>query len=138
MQTRWQSTLEIAVDVLFSMGMNIGGQLFFYHAFATAGRVTLFAALVLSLAVARRFVTRRVFEALVPVGTPQPHWQSVVESIVDTAVGFAISVALQLLVYGEVATLVSASSLTIMIYGLTMLRRYLLRRVFVFFGTRPA
>lgn len=136
MQNRLQSILEVGVDFLFSLVINIGGQLVFYRAVATAGRVTLFAALVLSLAFARRFATRRVFEALVPVGTQQRHWQSWVEAIADTALGFAISVALQLLVYGDTATLLSASSLTITIYGLTMLRRYLLRRLFVFLGTR--
>src|SRR5215475_2461567 len=87
MQTRAQSTLEVLIDFAFSILMNIGGQLVFYHAVATAGRLTLFATLVLGLAVARRFVTRRFFEALVPLGTRQPHWQSVVESIVDTGLG---------------------------------------------------
>ena len=41
MQTRWQSTLEVAADLVFSLFINIGVQLIFYQAFATAGRVTL-------------------------------------------------------------------------------------------------
>jgi|RhiMetdeSRZDD1v2_1073273.scaffolds.fasta_scaffold10580_2 hypothetical protein len=41
MQTRWQSTLEVAADLAFSLLMNIGGQLVFYHGFATVERVTL-------------------------------------------------------------------------------------------------
>jgi len=138
MQTRAQSTLEVLVDFAFSMLINIGGQLLFYRALATAGRVTLFAALVLGLAFARRFATRRFFEALVPLGTRQPPWQSVVESIVDTGLGFGVAVALQMLIYGETATLLHASGLTFVIYGLTMVRRYILRRIFAAMALRAA
>lgn len=134
MQTRWQSTLEVAADLVFSVFINIGVQLIFYQAFATAGRVTLFAVLVLGSAFVRRFVTRRFFETLVPAGTRQPHWQSVLESVADTVLGFAIAVALQMVIYGEVATLLYASSLTLAIYGLAALRRYLLRRLFAAWG----
>lgn len=136
MQTRWQTTLEVLIDFAFSILINIGGQLVFYPALATARRVTLFAALVLGLALARRFVTRRFFEALVPLGTRQPHWQSVVESVVDTVLGFGIAVALQMLIYGEMATLLRASGLTGVIYGLTMIRRYILRRLFAALALR--
>ena len=138
MQTRAQSTLEVLVDFAFSMLINIGGQLIFYRALATAGRVTLFAVLVLGLAFARRFATRRFFEALVPLGTRQPHWQSVVESIVDTGLGFGVGVALQMLIYGETATLLRAGGLTFVIYGLTMVRRYILRRIFAAMALRTA
>ena len=120
------------------MLINIGGQLIFYRALATAGRVTLFAALVLGLAFARRFATRRFFEALVPFGTRQPPWQSVVESIVDTGLGYGVAVVLQMLIYGETATLLRASSLTFVIYGLTMVRRYILRRIFAAMALRTA
>jgi len=138
MQTRAQSTLEVLADFAFSMLMNIGGQLVFYHAVATAGRVMLVAVLVLGLAFARRLATRRFFEALVPLGTRQPHWQSVVESIVDTGLGFGVGVALQMLIYGETATLLHASGLTFVIYGLTMVRRYILRRIFAAMALRTA
>ena len=138
MQTRAQSTLEVLADFAFSMLMNIGGQLVFYRALATAGRVMLFAVLVLGLAFARRLATRRFFEALVPLGTRQPHWQSVVESIVDTGLGFGVGVALQMLIYGETATLLHASGLTFVIYGLTMVRRYILRRIFAAMALRTA
>jgi len=138
MQTPWQTTLEVFVDFVFSVLVNIGAQLLFYRALATAGRVTLFAALVLGLALARRFATRRFFEALVPVGTRQPHWQSVVESVMDTALGFGVAVALQVLIYGEMATLLRASGLTSVIYGLTIVRRYLLRRFFAALALRMA
>ena len=138
MQTRWQSTLEVAADLAFSLLMNIGGQLVFYHAFATAERVTLLAVLVLGSACVRRFVIRRIFETFVPAGVRQPHWQSALESGVDTVLGFAIAVALQRLIYGEVATLLRASGLTFLVYGLAMLRRYLLRRIFAAWSIRPA
>lgn len=138
MQTRWQSTLEVAADLVCSLFINIGVQFIFYQALATAGRVTLFAGLVLGSAFVRRFVTRRFFETLVPAGTRQPHWQSVLESVADTVLGFTIAVALQMLIYGEVATLLRASGLTFLVYGLAMLRRYLLRRVFAAWAIRPA
>ena len=138
MQTRWQSTLEVAADLAFSLLMNIGGQLVFYHAVATAERVTLLAVLVLGSAFVRRLVIRRCFETFVPAGTRQPHWQSVLESGADTVLGFVIAVALQMLIYGEVATLLRASGLTFLVYGLAMLRRYLLRRLFVAWSIRSA
>ena len=138
MQTRWQSTLEVAADLAFSLLMNIGGQLVFYHAVATAERVTLLAVLVLGSAFVRRLVIRRCFETFVPAGTRQPHWQSVLESGADTVLGFVIAVALQMLIYGEVATLLRASGLTFLVYGLAMLRRYLLRRLFAAWSIRSA
>jgi len=138
MQTRWQSTLEVAADLAFSLLINIGGQLVFYHAVATAERVTLLAVFVLGSACVRRFVVRRFFETFVSVGMCQPRWQSVLESGVDTALGFMIAVALQMLIYGEVATLLRASGLTFLVYGLAMLRRYWLRRIFAAWSIRPA
>ena len=138
MQTRWQSILEVAADLAFSLLMNIGGQLVFYHAVATAERVTLLAVLVLGSACVRRFVIRRCFETFVPAGMRQPHWQSVLESGADTVLGFVIAVALQMLIYGEVATLLRASGLTFLVYGLAMLRRYVLRRVFAAWSIRSA
>jgi hypothetical protein len=138
MQTHWQSTLEVATDFGFSLLINIGGQLVFYHAVATTGRVTLLAVLILASAFVRRFITRRAFESLVPVGARQSRWQSVLESAADTALGFAIAVALQMLIYGEAATLLRTSGLTFLVYGLAMLRRYLLRRVFATWALRTA
>ncbi len=138
MQTHWQSTLEVATDFGFSLLINIGGQLVFYHAVATTGRVTLLAVLILASAFVRRFITRRAFETLVPAGTRQSRWQSVVECAADTALGFAIAVALQLLIYGEAATLLRASGLTLLVYGLAMLRRYVLRRIFAAWALRTA
>jgi hypothetical protein len=138
MQTHWQSTLEVATDFGFSLLINIGGQLVFYRAVATTGRVTLLAVLILASAFVRRFITRRAFETLVSAGTRQSRWQSALESAADTALGFAIAVALQMLIYGEAATLMRASGLTFLVYGLAMLRRYLLRRVFAAWALRTA
>lgn len=138
MQTRWQSTLEVATDLLCSLGINIGAQLLFYPALATTGRVTLFASLVLALATLRRFVIRRFFEARVSPGRRQPHWQSMVEAATDTVLGWVIAVGLQMLLYGEAATLLRASGLTLSVYGFAIVRRYLLRRVFAAWALRTA
>jgi hypothetical protein len=131
MQTRTQALLEVSVDYVFSILINIGGQLLFYPVLATTGRVTVFAGTLLGLAFVRRLLTRRLFEAFVAPGMPQPHWQSVLESVGDTLLGFGVAVILQKLVYGDAATLLRAGGLTFGIYTLTMLRRYLIRRVFV-------
>jgi hypothetical protein len=138
MQTRWQSILEVTADLAFSLLINIGGQLVFYPTVATAERVTLLAVLVLGSACVRRFIVRRSFETFVPAGTRQPHWQSILESGVDTALGFAIAVVLQMLIYGEAATLLRASGLTFLVYGFAMFRRYLLRRLFAAWSIRTA
>lgn len=138
MQMRWQSTLEVATDFVFSILINIGGQLIFYNALATAGRVTLFASVLLGLAFVRRLATRRLFEALVPVGTRQLRWHSALEAVSDTLLGFVLAVVLQMLIYGEAATVLRASGLTVGIYSVTMLRRYILRRVFEAWAVRTA
>jgi hypothetical protein len=138
MQTRRQALLEVLVDYVFSILINIGGQLVFYPRVATARRVTLFAVLVLGLALVRRFVIRRAFEAWVPAGTRQPRWHSALEAVSDTAIGFAVAVGLQLLIYGDAATFLRASGLTVGIYGFTVVRRYLIRRLFAAWALRTA
>ena len=47
--------------------------------------------------------------------------------------GFLIAIALQVLIYGSAATMARAGGLTALIYVVTLLRRYLLRRIFVRF-----
>lgn len=136
MQTRIQSILEVLVDYVFSVGVNIGGQVLFYHDVATPERVTLFAGLILGLAFVRRLVTRRCFEVFVPVGHSQPRWHSALEAIGDTSLGWVIGLGVQILIYGEAATLLRAGGFTAVIYALTMLRRYLLRRLFAAWALR--
>jgi hypothetical protein len=88
----------VAADLAFSLLINIGGQLVLYPAVAPAERVTLLAVLVLGSACVRRFVVRQCFETCVPAGMGQPHWQSVLDSGVDTVLGFMIAVALHMLI----------------------------------------
>lgn len=138
MQTRAQSTLEAFVDLLFSLLINVGGQLVIYGPAATAGRVTFFSSFFLSLVFLRRLATRRFFEAITPAGTRQSRSHSALEAVSDTLVGFLIAVVLQMLIYREAATLLRASSLTLGLYGLTMVRRFLLRRLFAALAERSA
>lgn len=136
MQTRAQSTLEVLVDFGCSILVNVGGQLVIYGTAATATRVTFFSSIFLTLVFVRRFATRRFFETLTPTGTRQSRSHSALEAISDTVLGFVIAVVLQLLVYGEAATLVRASVLTLGLYGLTMVRRYIIRRIFAALAER--
>jgi hypothetical protein len=56
----------------------------------------------------------------------------------DTILGLLIAYALQVVVYGAAATVVRAGGLTGLVYGLTLLRRYVIRRIFVAHEARTA
>jgi hypothetical protein len=130
MQTRGQSRLEVGIDFMLSLLVNIGAQIFFYGALATAGRSLSVAALVLGLAMPRRYATRRLFNTFIAPGTRQPRWQSWLEVGVDTIVGLCLAILLQWIFYGPAATWAKAGGLTGIVYALTMCRRYILRRLF--------
>ncbi|MGE3537379.1 MAG: hypothetical protein AB7N91_08070 [Candidatus Tectimicrobiota bacterium] len=136
MQTRAQSTLEVGVDFLCSLLVNIGGQCLLYGAAATVTRVTFFSSLFLALVFIRRLAMRRFFEALTPLGTRQSRFHSALEALSDTVAGWGIAVVLQLLIYQEATTLLRAGLGTVGLYGLTMLRRYSLRRLFAAYAAR--
>jgi hypothetical protein len=138
MQTRAQSSLEAFVDFLFSIVMNVGGQRVLYGAGATVGRITFFSSIFLAVVFLRRFGTRRFFEALTPAGTRQSRRHSALEVVSDTVVGFGIAVVLQMLIYGEAATLWRAGGLTFGLYVLAIVRRYILRRIFDAVAVRTA
>jgi hypothetical protein len=136
MQTRRQSRLEVAVDWLCMLGVNIGGQMVAYGMLATTWRAGTFAAATIILAVPRRYTTRRVFNRFVTPGTGQSHRQSWLEAGTDTLMAFGMSIALQLLWYGATATWATVGGLTLGVYLLTLLRRYILRRVFEWWAHR--
>ena len=138
MQTCRQSRLEVGADFGVSLLVNLVTQVLFYGALATAGRSLTFAALVLGLAVPRRYAIRRMFNAFVAPGTRQSHWQSWVEVGVDTAVAIVMAIVLQRLCYGAAATLTKAGGVTVALYAITMGRRYALRRVFEAWQARQA
>ena len=129
MQTCRQSRLEVGIDFGLSLLVNLVAQLLCYGALATAGRSLTFAALVLGLAVPRRYATRRLFNALVAPGARQTRWQSWLEVSVDTVLAIVVAIMLQRLCYGAAATWVKAGGLTIALYAFTMGRRYALRRM---------
>jgi hypothetical protein len=138
MQTCRQSRLEVGADLGVSLVVNLVTQGLFYGALATAGRSLTFAALVLGLAVPRRYAIRRLFNALVAPGTRQSRRQSWLEVGVDTAVAIVMALVLQRLCYGAAATLTTAGGLTVALYAITMGRRYALRRVFETWNARQA
>ena len=129
MQTRRQSRLEVSIDLGLSLLVNLGVQVLFYGKLATPGRSSAFAALVLGLALPRRYGTRRFFNTLLPPGERQPRWHSWLEVGVDTVVGVVVAIILQRLFYGPAATWVKAGGLTVLLYVITMVRRYVLRRI---------
>ena len=130
MQTCHQSRLEVGADFGVSLCVNLVAQMLFYGALATAGRSLTFAALVLGLAVPRRYAIRRLFNACVATRTCQSRWQSWLEVGVDTVVAIVMAIVLQRLCYGAAATLTKAGGVTVALYAITMGRRYALRRVF--------
>ena len=136
MQTCRQSRLEVGADFGLSLLVNLVAQILFYGALATAGRSLTFAALVLGLAVPRRYAIRRLFNALVAPGARQSHWQSWLEVGVDTVVAIVVAILLQRLFYGAAATLTKAGGLTVVLYAITMGRRYGLRRLFETWNAR--
>jgi hypothetical protein len=138
MQTCPQSRREIGADFGLSLLINLGAQVLFSGALATAGRSLTFAALVLGLAVPRRYATRRLFNVFVAIGERQSRRQSWVEVSVDTALAIVVAILLQRLCYGTAATWGKAGGLTIVLYAITMGRRYALRRLFEGWDTRPA
>jgi TRAP-type C4-dicarboxylate transport system permease large subunit len=138
MQTCRQSRLEVGTDFGVSLVVNLVTQVLFYGALATAGRSLTFAALVLGLAVPRRYTIRRLFNAFVAPGTRQARWQSWLEVGSDTAVAIVMAIVLQRLCYGAAATLTKAGGVTVALYAITMGRRYALRRVFEAWNARQA
>src|SRR2546429_2291210 len=136
MQTCHQSRLEVGTDFGVSLCVNLVTQLLFYGALATAGRSLTFAALVLGLAVPRRYAIRRLFNALVTPGTRQSRRQSWVEVGVDTVLAIVVAFLLQRLLYSAAATWTTAGGVTVALYTITMGRRYALRRIFEAWNVR--
>jgi TRAP-type C4-dicarboxylate transport system permease large subunit len=129
MQTCRQSRLK-SVRTLGYLSWSTRGPGALYGALATAGRSLTFAALVLGLAVPRRYALRRLFNALVAPGARQSRWQSWLEVCSDTAVAIVMAIVLQRLCYGTAATWTKAGGVTVVLYTITIGRRYALRRVF--------
>jgi TRAP-type C4-dicarboxylate transport system permease large subunit len=129
MQTCRQSRFEISADFVVSLLVNLVTQILFYGALATTGRSLTFAALVLGLAVPRRYAIRRLCNTFVAPGKRQARWQSWLEVSVDTVLAIVVAIMLQRLFYGAAATWTKAGGVTVALYAITMGRRYGLRRL---------
>jgi hypothetical protein len=138
MQSYRQSRLEVGADFGMALVVNLVTQGLFYGALATAGRSLTFAAVVLSLAVPRRYVLRRLFNAAVAPGRRQSRWHAWLEVLTDTAVALVLALVLQRLWYGAAATVPKAGGVTLALYALTLGRRYALRRMFDAWQARQA
>jgi TRAP-type C4-dicarboxylate transport system permease large subunit len=137
-QTCRQSRLEVGADFGMALVVNLVTQVLFYGTLATAGRSLTLAALVLGLAVPRRYVIRRLFNAALAPGTRQSRWQSWLEVCSDTVLAIITAIVLQRLCYGAAATLTKAGGMTVALYSITLGRRYALRRVFEAWNARQA
>ena len=129
MQTYHHSRLEIGADFSVSLCVNLVTQMLFYGALATAGRSLTFAALVLGLAVPRRYAIRRLFNALV---TPEHDSHAVNRGWKSVSIPYwrlSWPSCCRRLLYSA-ATWTTAGGLTVVLYTITMGRRYALRRVF--------
>jgi hypothetical protein len=129
-QTWQESTLEISLDFTISIVVNLVGQRLIYGALASALAMTTFTIVFLPLVYFRRLGTRLLFAAMVPMGQAQSRWHSVLEVVCDTLLALLIAYGLQVIWYGAAATVTRAGGLTVALYTLTMLRRYVLRRLF--------
>jgi len=138
MQTCRQSRFEVGADFGVSLLINLVTQFLFYGALATTGRSLTFAALVLGLAVPRRYAIRRLCNAFIAPGARQSRGQSWFEVGVDTVLAILIAILLQRLCYGSAATWTKASGVTVALYAITMGRRYALRRLFETWNARQA
>ncbi len=136
MQSRRHTWYEIGIDFALSLSMNIAGQLLFYGAHATAKRSVTLAILILGLAMPRRYATRHLFHSWQIPDTEQTRWQSWCEVGLDTVLAIGMAFLLQWLIYGAAATWAKAGGLTVVLYLITMARRYVLRRVFERRGSR--
>lgn len=136
MQTRRHSRFEVGIDLLISLMVNIGAQILFYGKLATASRSLTLAVVILTLAVPRRYLIRRLFNARLKPGTRQSRWHSWLEIIADTAVAICVAILIQWAFYGAAATWTKAGGLTGLIYAVTMVRRYILRRLFEVWAVR--
>jgi hypothetical protein len=129
-QTWQESTLEVSLDFTISIFVNLVGQRLIYGALASAAAMTTFTSVFLPLAYFRRLGTRLLFAAMVPMGQMQSRWHSLLEVVSDTLLALLIAYGLQVIWYGAAATVTRAGGLTVVLYTFTMLRRYVLRRLF--------
>jgi hypothetical protein len=137
-QTWRESTLEVSLDFTVALCINLGGQRLIYGSLASAVMMTTFTSVFVPLAYFRRLATRLLFEALSAPWPRQPWWCSLLEVGCDTLLALGMAYGLQVMWYGPAATMERAGSLTIALYALTLLRRFLFRRLFEMWRVRQA
>lgn len=131
LRQHWRdATLEVSLDFLVSLGINLGGQRLIYGTLAAPDAMTSFTAVFLPLSYLRRLGTRLAFGAMLTSGARQPRRQAALEITCDTLLALLSAYGLQVLWYGAAATLGRAGGLTVALYVLTWVRRYVFRRLF--------
>lgn len=127
-QSKGYARWEVGSDFCLSILINLGIQAVFLSAF-TLRRGLGFTGTFLILMLGRRYLVRRGFNRLIRSDRGQSRRMSLLETGTDTVLAVAMAFGMVAWWYpGE--PLPHVSALIVVFYGLTMLRRYLLRRGF--------
>ena len=122
------SRYEVGLDFCLTMVINYLSQAVFLKTFKPSRALT-FTGLFLALAMARRYLVRRFFNCLAHPVTGQSHGMSLIETSADTALAIAMALIMLKIWYPE-ESLPHVSALVVALYGLTFIRRYIVRRLF--------
>jgi len=127
-QSARHSRLEIGLDFCISIAINLGLQALFLRSF-TLSRGLGFTGVFLVLALVRRYLVRRGFNRLVRPGRGQSRSMSLVETGTDTVLAMLMAIGLAVLWY-PAEPLPKLSGVILVSYALTLVRRYVMRRLF--------
>jgi hypothetical protein len=122
------SRYEIGLDFCLTLVVNYGSQAIFLRAF-TATRALTFTGVFLALAMGRRYLLRRYFNRFVHPMQGQSRGMSLLETSTDTVLAIVMAWIMLRLWYPE-EPLPRVSALVAVLYLLTLMRRYAVRRLF--------
>ena len=127
-QSPMLSRYEIGLDFCLTFLVNYVSQAIFLRAF-TARRALTFTCVFLALAMGRRYLLRRYFNRLVHPVQGQSRGMSLLETSTDTVLAIVMALIMLRLWYTE-EPLPRISALVMVLYLLTLARRYAVRRLF--------
>lgn len=122
------SRYEIGLDFCLMIVVNYVSQAVFLSAF-TATRALTFTGVFLAFATARRYLVRRYFNRFTHPAKGQSQGMSLLETTTDTVLAIAMAL-IMLQIWYPSEPLPRVSALVAAIYMLTLVRRYVVRRLF--------